>query len=71
MVFGDNLQILYVLHSGMTGGTFLSTMDLISNLGNEYNIFVLGAENDSLRLYSYSNGSLSNSLIRSLSLNSP
>lgn len=42
----------------MTGGTFLTTLDLISNLGKDYEPFVLGAENDSLKLYSYSNGSL-------------
>lgn len=54
MAFGDILKrILYVLHSGMTGGTFLTTMDLISNLGDNYEILVMGAENDFLMLYSY------------------
>ena len=42
----------------MTGGTFLTTMDLISNLGQDYEVFVLGAESDSLRLYDYSNEKL-------------
>lgn len=42
----------------MTGGTFLTTMDLISNLGNNYEILVLGAENDSLILYEYFNKTL-------------
>lgn len=59
MVFGDNLKrILYVLHSGMSGGTFLTTIDLIKNLKNTYDILVLGAESDSLRLYDFSNGNL-------------
>ena len=60
MAFGDILKrILYVLHSGMTGGTFLTTMDLIGNLGDDYEILVLGAESHSLRLYMYSNENLS------------
>ena len=68
MAFGDILKrMLYVLHSGMTGGTFLTTMDLISNLGNDFEIFVLGAENDSLRLYNYLNGNLN--LIKKYSRN--
>ncbi len=59
MIFGDILKrILYVLHSGTTGGTFLSTMDLINNLDDNYEIMVLGAENDSLILYEYSNEKL-------------
>ena len=59
MDFGDILKrILYVLHSGMTGGTFLTTLDLISNLGEDYEIWVLGAEYDSLKLYKYSNKDL-------------
>ena len=59
MFFGDNLKrILYILHSGMTGGTFHSTMDLLNNLYETYDIFVLGAENDSLRLYSFLKGKL-------------
>lgn len=59
MAFGDILKrILYVLHSGMTGGTFLTTMDLISNLGDNYEILVMGAENDFLMLYSYVNKDL-------------
>lgn len=59
MAFGDILKrILYVLHSGMTGGTFLTTMDLISNLNDDYDVLVLGAESDSLRLYEYSNENL-------------
>lgn len=42
----------------MTGGTFLTTMDLMSNLDNQYEILVFGAESDSLRLYKYSNKKL-------------
>ena len=51
-------KILYVLHSGMTGGTFHTTLDLIKNLDKSYDILVLGAESDSLRLYNFSNGDL-------------
>lgn len=59
MDFGDNLKrILYVLHSGMSGGTFHTTMDLMKNLNDSYDILVLGAESDSLRLYDFSNGNL-------------
>ena len=42
----------------MTGGTFQTTMDLVNNLANQYDILVLGAESDSLRLYDFSNGNL-------------
>lgn len=42
----------------MTGGTFFTTMDLMSNLENQYEIFVLGAESDSLMFYKYSNNNL-------------
>lgn len=59
MAFGDNLKrILYVLHSGMSGGTFYTTMDLMKNLNDTYDILVLGAESDSLKLYAFSNGNL-------------
>lgn len=51
-------RILYVLHSGMAGGTFQTTFDLIKNLNNEYEVFILGAEHDSLRLYEYSKNKL-------------
>lgn len=42
----------------MTGGTYHSTMDLIRNINEKYDILVLGAESDSLRLYAFSNGKL-------------
>ncbi len=42
----------------MTGGTFHTTMDLMNNLNKTYDILVLGAESDSLRLYSFSNGNI-------------
>lgn len=59
MDFGDILKrILYVLHSGKTGGTFYTTLDLMNNLGGNYDILVLGAESDSLRLYHFLNGDL-------------
>lgn len=51
-------RILYVLHSGMTGGTFLTTKDLMCNLENKYEILLLGGESDSLRLYKFLNNSL-------------
>lgn len=52
-------NLLYVLHSGTAGGTFLTNNDLMKNVEGHYEIFLLGAENDSLRLYKYSNGKLS------------
>jgi len=59
MDFGDNLKrILYVLHSGMSGGTFYTTLDLMKNLDKNYEILVLGAESDSLILYSFLNENL-------------
>ena len=51
-------RILYVLHSGITGGTFLTNKDLMKNVEKKYEIFLLGAENDSFRLFSYFRGKL-------------
>lgn len=51
-------KILYVLHSGTTGGTFLTNKDLMKNVEKKYEIFLLGAEKDSLRLYTFLNGEL-------------
>ncbi|WP_407423339.1 glycosyltransferase [Methanobrevibacter sp.] len=48
-------KILYVLHSGMTGGSFFTTKDLMSNIDDEYEIYLLSGENDSLRLYEFLN----------------
>ena len=31
-------KILYVLHSGITGGTFLTNRDLMGNVEGEYEI---------------------------------
>ena len=38
----------------MTGGTFLTTFDLINHLDKKFKIYVLGGEYDSLKLYSFS-----------------
>ena len=51
-------KILYVLHSGVRGGTFLTNKDLMKNVEKEYDVFLLGAENDFFRLYSFSKGKL-------------
>ncbi len=51
-------KILYVLHSGTTGGTFLTTEDLMKNIEKKYDIFLLSAERDFLKLFYYSNKNL-------------
>lgn len=51
-------RILYVLHSGQTGGTFLINEDLMKNVVNDYEIYLLGAEYNSFVLYSYSDRKL-------------
>lgn len=52
-------KILYVLHSGTTGGTFLTNKDLMKNVEKHYEIFLLSAENDFFSLFKYSKGNLS------------
>lgn len=52
------MKILYVLHSGIRGGTFLTNKDLMKNVEKDYDVFLLGAENDFFRLYSFSKGKL-------------
>lgn len=51
-------NILYVLHSGKTGGTFLINEDLMKNIINSYEVYLLSAENDFFVLYKYSNNNL-------------
>ena len=51
-------NILYVIHSGVTGGTFLTNKDLMKNIKNEYNVYLLAAENKFFKLYSFSNNNL-------------
>lgn len=51
-------KILYVLHSGITGGTFLTNKDLMKHVESVFEIYLLSAENDFFRLYSYKNGNL-------------
>ena len=46
-------KILYVLHSGITGGTFLTNKDLMKNVEKNYIVYLLGAENDYFRLFKY------------------
>ncbi len=46
-------KILYVLHSGVTGGTFLTNKDLMKNVVQSFEVYLLGAENDFFRLYKY------------------
>lgn len=49
-------RILYVLHSGTTGGTFLTSKDLMKHVEKEYDVLLLTAENDVLRLFNYNRG---------------
>lgn len=51
-------NILYVIHSGVTGGTFLTNKDLMKNIENSYNVYLLAAENKEFKLYSFSNDDL-------------
>ena len=51
-------RILYVLHSGVTGGTFLTNKDLMKNVQKKFNVFLLSAEKDTLNLYNYVNNEL-------------
>ena len=51
-------RILYVLHSGMTGGTFLTNKDLMKHVEKNFDVYLLGAENDYLRLFKYAEDSL-------------
>lgn len=51
-------NILYVLHSGVTGGTFLTNKDLMKNIDSEFNVFLLTAEVDSLNVFKYRNDEL-------------
>jgi len=66
-------RILYVLHSGVTGGTFLTNKDLMKNVKNEFEVYLLGAESDFFILYKYSNDELSviKKYSRHLNLNVP
>lgn len=51
-------KILYVLHSGVTGGTFLTNKDLMGNVEKEYEIYLLTAEYNDFRVYKYSENEL-------------
>ena len=46
-------KILYVLHSGITGGTFLTNEDFMRNVQESYEIYLLTAENDDFKIYRY------------------
>lgn len=51
-------KILYVLHSGITGGTFLTNKDLMRNVQENYEIYLLTAENNDFKIYEYSKNEL-------------
>lgn len=51
-------KILYVLHSGITGGTFLTNKDLMRNVQENYEIYLLTAENNDFKIYEYSENEL-------------
>ena len=52
-------KILYVLHSGVTGGTFLTNKDLMKQVASDFEVLLLGAENDFFRVYKYADNELS------------
>ncbi len=52
-------KILYVLHSGVTGGTFLTNKDLMSVVQKNYEVYLLTAESNHLKVYKYSENKLS------------
>ena len=51
-------NILYVIHSGTEGGTFLTNKDLMKNVSRYNNVFLLSAEPDYLRLFRYADDNL-------------
>ena len=51
-------NILYVIHSGTTGGTFNTNKDLMKNIEKKYNVFLLTAESKHLILHKFKNNSL-------------
>lgn len=51
-------KILYVLHSGVTGGTFLTNKDLMRNVQKEYEVYLLTAENNDFKIYRFSGNKL-------------
>lgn len=51
-------RVLYVLHSGITGGTFLTNKDLMKNVVKKYDVFLLSAEDNFLKLFNYSDNEL-------------
>ena len=51
-------RILYVLHAGTTGGTFLTNKDLMKNVEKKFDIFLLSAEYNNLNLFKYKNNEL-------------
>ncbi len=51
-------KILYVLHSGITGGTFLTNRDLMRNVEGKYEVYLLTAENNDFKIYEYSKDKL-------------
>jgi len=48
-------RILYVLHEGKAGGVYLNVLDIIKNLDNNYESFLLFSEKNELLLYKYNN----------------
>lgn len=46
-------SILYVLHEGKAGGAYLNVMDILKNLSDDFNSYVLFSERNILQLYKY------------------
>lgn len=51
-------RILYVLHSDTNGGTFFTNNDLMRNVVEYYDVYLLAANNNYLKLFTYSAGEL-------------
>ena len=51
-------RILYVLHSDTNGGTFFTNNDLMKNVVEYYDTYLLAANNQYLKLFRYSDGDL-------------
>lgn len=48
-------RILYVIHNGTTGGTFLTNKDLMNNVEKDFEVYLLTSEKTHLSLLSFKN----------------
>lgn len=52
------MKILYVIHSGTNGGTYLTNKDLMKNIDDEYDVLLLTAEAEYFELFTFYDGNL-------------